>query len=170
MESKASPPNKLIQASTDSLLTEEQQRLWVIGGQEQRDRRARAYNARVLDTLQYIASEINSLTSLVDDQLDETGFLATGTTGIGFNVTANLMDETMPEEVQERKFGDCYIQKTPKESTIVLSGIFGNYYTMGHNLELAMFDEESKARLSSIHHAIMYTWRQLYDISQEENK
>jgi hypothetical protein len=168
-ESKTSPPDKLIQASSDSLLDEHHQKLWAIGGQKQREQRALAYNARVLDTLQYVAAEINSLYNVVDDQLSETGFLAEGHTGQQFNVTVDMMDEVMSEETQDKKFGECYVQKTPSGVDIILSGIFGAYYTMGHNLELAMFDEESKNRLSSIYHAILHTWRQLYDINSKEN-
>jgi hypothetical protein len=169
-EPKTPPPDKLIQASSDSLLTKDQQKLWAMGEQKQREQRAQAYNARVLDTLQYVASEIRSCTQLLNEQLSQTGFLVDGLHGTQFNVTVDLMDETMLDEVQDNKFGDCYIQPSSTEpSKMALSGIFGAYYTMGHNIELAMFDEESKTRLSSIHHAILHTWRQLYDLSQTES-
>lgn len=171
METKAPPPSKLIEASTEAVLGDrsELRELWATGGQEQRQQRAQAYNARILETLRYIASEIDSLQIITPDQLSETGFLIEGLRGEQYNVTAEFMDEVMPEEVQDKKFGECYIQKTPSGINVVLSGIFGAYYTMGHNLELAMFDEESKTRLSSTHHAIMHTWRQLYDINAKEN-
>jgi hypothetical protein len=168
-EAKTPPPDKLIQASTASLLGGNAsilQDLWDFGGHELREQRAQAYNARVLETLQYVVAEMES--SCTPDQLSQTGFLVDGLHGTQFNVTADLMDETMSEEVQDNKFGDCYIQPSSTgPSSIVLSGIFGAYYTTGHNLELAMFNEEEKTRLSSIHHAILHTWRQLYDLSQE---
>ena len=169
MESKTPPPDELIQATSNSLLTKDQQKLWAIGDQKQRDQRAQAYNARVLETLQYVASEMKSCCQFVSEQLSETGFLLEGIRGDRFNVTTDLMDEVMPEEVQDKKFGDCYIQPSSTgPSVMVLSGIFGAYYTMGHNLELAMFNEENKTRLSSTHHAILHTWRQLYDLAQKE--
>lgn len=166
MEPKTPPPDEFIQASSESLLTENQQKLWAIGEQKQREQRAQAYNARVLETLQYVCSELESF--ITPDQLSQTGFLVEGLHGVQFNVTVDLMDETMPEEVQERKFGECYIQPASMGSSqVILSGIFGAYYTMGHNLELAMFNGENKTRLSSTHHAIMHTWRQLYDLAQD---
>jgi hypothetical protein len=170
-EPKAAPPDEFIQASFNSLLNDrpELQELWAQGQHEQRAQRAQAYNTRVLETLQYVMSEIDSFFTVTTDQLSDTGFLAEGTTGERFNVTADLMDEVMPEEVQDRKFGECRILSLPTGKELVRSGIFGAYYTMGHNIELAMFDEESKSRLSSTHHAILHTWRQLYDINKEEN-
>ena len=171
MEPKTPPQDKTIEATSESLLKDrpELQQLWALGAEEKRRLRALDHNARILETLHYIGSEINSLATVTPDQLSETGFLAEGHTGQQFNVTADLMDEVMPPDVQDKKFGECYIQKTPSGDNVILSGIFGAYYTMGHNLEMAMFDEESKIRLSSIHHAVMHTWRHLYDINRKEN-
>ena len=170
--STVSKPDALIEASNSAVLGDKPELLgmWALGGQEKRERRSKAYNAKVLDTLQYVATEITSLTDVTKDQLSDTGFLTEGITGVHYNVTTVLMDEVMSEEVQDTKFGECYVQPSSTEpSKMVLSGIFGTYYTMGHNLELAMFDEDSKTRLGSIYHAILHTWRQLYDISQKEN-
>lgn len=171
-EPKAAPPDEAIQASNESILGDrpELQKLWAQGQHEQQEQRAQAYNAKVLETLQYVSAEIESLFTVTTDQLSETGFLIAGHTGQGFNVTADLMDEVMPADVQDKKFGECRIVSLPYSGKeLIRSGIFGAYYTMGHNLELAMFDEESKSRLSSTHHAILHTWRQLYDINKEEN-
>ena len=168
-EAKTPLPDKLIQASTASLLGDNAklQDLWNLGGHKLREQRAQAYNARVLETLQYVVAEIESF--FTPGQLSQTGFLVDGLHDAQVNITVDLMDETMSEEVQETKFGECYVQPSSTGSAkLVLSGIFGAYYTMGHNLELAMFNEESKTRLSSTHHAILHTWRQLYDISREE--
>jgi hypothetical protein len=170
METKTPASDLFIQANTDSLLADRPDllSLWKIGGQRQRKRRAENYNTRVLEHLNHIASELQSLVQVTGDQLSDTGFLLENLHGVQFNVTAGLMDNTMPQEVQQRKFGECYVQRTlDEEPTLVCSGIFGAYYTMGHNLELAMFDQESKSRLSSIHHAILHTWRQLDEISKE---
>lgn len=163
-----SKSDTLIEASNSAVLGDKPELLdmWALGGKEQRERRSISYNEKVLETLQYVATEINSLTAITSAQLGETGFLVSGETGIKFNVTVDLMDQVMSEEVQDTKFGECYIQHTPSETKMILSGIFGAYYTQGHNLELAMFDEESKSRLSSTYHAILHTWRQLYDISK----
>lgn len=175
MESKAPPPDKLIQASNTSLLGDRPDllQLWAVGGEEKRERRAQEYNARVLDTLNYVASEIKSRTQLSNDQLSETGFLVEDMRGKQYNVTAQLMDETMPEEVQDAKFGTCYVQRllvgSEIQNKLVLSGIFGAYYTMGHNLELAMYNDENKARLSSTYFATVKTWRQLYNLSKEKD-
>jgi hypothetical protein len=171
MESKALGPDKLIQASTDAALKDrpDLRTLWEVGGKEQREQRAKSYNARVLDTLQHVAAEIKALTQLTDDQLSETGFIESGFIRGDFNVTVDMMDEVMSEEVQDKKLGECYLQHTPEGTTLILSGMLGSYYTLGHNLELAMYDPESKARLSSAHHAILHTWRQLDEI-RKENK
>jgi hypothetical protein len=165
-----SKPDALIEASNSAVLGDKPELLgmWAIGGKETRERRSKAYNDRVAETLKYVASEITSLTTVTKDQLSDHGFLVEGFRGERYNVTADLMDEVMSEEVQNTKFGECYIQPSSREPPkMVLSGIFGAYYTAGHNLELAMFDEDSKTRLSSIYHAILHTWRQLYDISKE---
>lgn len=169
METKPSPPDKIIKDVNDALLGDnpELKKLWNKGGEEKRKERAEQYNARVLETLRYIENEISSFMLTTSEQLTETGFLAEGWTGRRFNVTTAMMDETMPEDVQDRKFGECYLQPSPSGSKLILSGIFGAYYTMGHNLELAMFDEESKTRLSATYHAIMHTWRQLYNFNKE---
>ena len=169
MENKVSSLDKLATTTIQSLLSPQQQKLWALGAKQQREDRAQSYNDRVLDCLQYVASELSSLIAITSDQLGETGFLVTGTTGARFNVTADLMDQVMPEEVQDRKFGTCYIEPSSTgPSSLILSGIFGAYYTMGHNLELAMFDDESKRRLTSTYHAVIHTWRQLEEISHEE--
>jgi hypothetical protein len=66
MEAKAPTADKLIQASNESLLGDRPDllKLWAMGGTEKRERRAQEYNARVLDTLNYVASEIKSRTQL----------------------------------------------------------------------------------------------------------
>ena len=167
MENKPPSPDKLIIATTASLLSPQQQKLWALGAKQQREERSQSYNDRVLDCLQYVASELRSI--ITPDQLGETGFLVTGETGMRFNITADRMDQAMPEAVQDRKFGTCYIEPSSTgPSSLILSGIFGAYYTMGHNLELAMFDDESKRRLTSTYHAVIHTWRQLEEISHEE--
>ena len=167
--STISKPDALIEASNSAVLGDKPElaNMWALGGKEQREHRSKTYNDKVLGTLQYVAAEINSLTSITRDQLSDVGFLAEGHTGQRYNVTVDLMDQVMSEEVQDTKFGECYVQPSSTgTSKMILSGIFGGYYTLGHNLELAMYDEERKARLSSAYHAILHTWRQLYDIHQ----
>lgn len=175
LEPKSQRPDKVVQAANEHVLGDrpELMALWAAGGQEKREQRAQLYNARVLETLNYIASELKSRVQLTADQLSDTGFLRSGYVRDDMNVTAELMDEVMPQEVQWEKLGDSYVQRTLKGAEIttelVCTGLLGAYYTMGHNLEQAMYDEENKARLSSIYHAILRSWRQLYEVSKNES-
>ena len=169
MEPKSSSPDELIAATELSILGDSPRilKLWEIGSDQQRESRSQAYNERVRDSINYITNQIESYGLVTPDQLCETGFLTENMLGQRFNVTAELMDETMSEEVQDLKFGECrQAFSSLGSTTIIQSGIFGAYYTMGHNLQLAMYNEESKSRLSSTYYAILRTWRQLYDISK----
>ena len=72
----------------------------------------------------------------------------------------------MPDEKHWDKLGDVYVEKTPQRTRVITLGIIGRYYTAGHNLETAMWNEQRKTELGGIHTLIIRTWRQLMDISK----
>ena len=164
-ESKPMTPDKMIQATNESLLGDNPEllKLWAFGTEQEQQRRAAEYDARIRESLTFVAEELRS--SVTPEQLSEIGFLVEGHTGQRFNVTTTMMDETMPPDVQDKKFGECYLQTTPNSKDMVLSGIFGAYFTMGHNPERAMYYDN---KLVSVYHAIMLTWRQLHEVSKNE--
>jgi hypothetical protein len=109
------------------------------------------------------------------DQLDkDTGFLTTGNVEYAAGITCDDLDEVMDDERQWEKLGDVYTQKQFVNGELVTKvvsyGIIGRYYTAGHNLETAMWNEEKKRELSGIHHAIVHSWRQLMDLNSKGDK
>lgn len=177
MEANAQNPDALIQASVDDTLATHPDflRLWNVGGKIKREQRAKEYNERVLDAINYVRSELAPRFQLSLDQLNkDTGFLDTGFVHDDCNVTAELMDETMSEETQWDKLGECYVQKilvgSDIEEHIVTTGIIGRYWIAGHNLESAMFDDERKRELAYAHNATVRTWQQLMLIASSTPK
>jgi hypothetical protein len=165
MQAQAQLPDVIIEASIHNLLDTNPDfaALWAAGGKEEREARAIDYATRVQEALSYVHSEVAPRMQLVTEQLNkDTGFLTTGKVRYAVGVTAEDMDEAMPQETQWNKLGDVYIHC----GVLTAYGLCGRYYKAGHKLELAMYNEERKKELSGIHYLILRTWRQLMEINQ----
>lgn len=172
-QSRPQHPNETVAASTDDIFkdNEDFMKLWDVGGALQREERARKYAIEVRQSIEYVRSEVNARLSLTLNQLSkETGFLNRGSVRIAAGVTAEDMDEAMPEEKQLDKLGECYVQTLIRGSEtykkVTTTGIIGRYYKAGHQLESAMWSPEKQRELSGIHNAIVRTWNQLMELKQ----
>ena len=168
MEARAQPPNEVIKATTDDILSDNAdfQKLWDVGNEIKREARAIDYANSIKEAMSYIHGEVAPRMQLTLDQLDkDSGFIESGTVPLTI-VSTDQMDEVMPQESQWNKLGDMYIQHLPSGKNVIAEGIIGRYYTAGHNLELAMWNEQQKTELSGIHHATVRTWYQLMEIKE----
>jgi hypothetical protein len=172
MEGRAQKPDEIIESTVNSILDNEDYRnLWNAGGKVKREQRAKDYNQRVLEALDYVRAEIVPRLTLSKDQLSDEGFLDVGCLPEDYDPTPDQMDEVMPQEVQWEKLGDCYKRKvlhgSEQVEEIVAYGVIGKYYTAGHNLELNMYDEDRKRELSYAHNATVRTWKQLMEVNKD---
>ena len=163
MEARPMDPNEVIDASiTDLLEVDGFAELWKVGGQIQRENQAEIYAAKVKEALKYVESEVVPRMSLTEQQLDKcNGFLDVGKIPDVKGVLPEHMDDVMSQEAQYNKLGDVYKQTTPRETSIISTGIIGRYYTAGHNLERAMWNPEQIKELTFAHHVTIKSWQQL---------
>lgn len=162
-EVRLSPPSAAIDTSRDSILedNEEFQKLWTIGNEAQRQQLAKDLAVKRKAAIGYVLSEVKPRMALTLDQVDkDSGFLTTGKVKYAEGVTSELMDEIMPEETQLNKLGCVY---KAANGLIVTEGITGRYFKAGHNIEKLMWNESRVAELSGIHHAILFSWKQLME-------
>jgi hypothetical protein len=166
LEAQSQTPDKIITATNESIIDDPYKAIWEAGGQLKRDERAREYAMQVKESMNYIQGEVAPRMLLTMDQLDkDSGFLKQGFVR-NSSITTDDMDDVMPQEKQWDKLGCSYIQTTPKGKTLITEGIIGRYYKAGHNLEIAMWNDERKRELSGIHHATVHTWNQLMEIGE----